>query len=369
MAPSDNNVAARLDLITERIPEQSIQGLDLIEASLKAEGRNPRCLWATSPTGKPHIGYFIPVLKFADFIEAGVDVVITLLDVYSFLDNVHYPMEQVLQRMHYYKFVIIAAAEAIGIPASKLQFVQESTYVNTPEFTRDQWRLCTIVPQQAVKDAWDRSYNPDMLSPMFCPGMQSLAEEYLDIDFQFGGADQAGIFGFSDRFLPQLGFKRRGHLMNPMLPNLQGGKMSSSHPPSTKIALLDDAETVTKKLFGANTKVEGASTNGVMASLRDILIPISNLRARIGITEGQKSFAGANSPDGTVFSVKVKSGEEHFSSYEEVEKSLIDGRVTVEEINTAIAGAFNQLLDTIRKKYEEDEEWQAATKLAYPVDA
>lgn len=369
MAPSTDNVAARLDLITQRIPEQNISGLELIEASLKAEGRNPRCFWATSPTGKPHIGYFIPILKFADFIEAGVDVVISLLDIYSFLDNVKYPMEQVLQRMHYYKFVISAAMEAIGIPASKVQFVQESTYVNTPEFTRDQWRLCTIVPQQAVKDAWDRSYNPDMLSPMFCPGMQSLAEEYLDIDFQFGGADQAGIFGFADRFMPQLGFKKRGHLMNPMLPNLQGGKMSSSHPPNTKIALTDDAETVSKKIFGANTKVATALTNGVMASLRDILIPISHLRTRIGITEGQKSFAGANAPEGTVFSIKTKSGEEHYSSYEEVEKSLHDGQITVEEINTAIAGAFNQLLATIRKKFTENEEWQAVTKEAYPVDA
>ncbi|KAF7854664.1 hypothetical protein EAF04_010233 [Stromatinia cepivora] len=369
MATSDKTVAERLDLITQRIPAENIKDLDLIEAALKAEGRKPRCLWATSPTGKPHIGYFIPILKFADFIEADVDVVASLLDAYSFLDNVHYPMEQVLQRMHYYKFVICAAIDAIGIPSSKIQFVQESTYANTREFTVDQWKLCTLVPQQFVKDSWDRSYNPDMLSPMLCPGMQSLAEEHLDIDFQFGGADQVGIFRFAETFLPQLGFKKRGHLMNPMLPNLIGGKMSSSHPPNTKIAFLDDSETVTKKISGANTKAESALTNGVMASLRDILIPISHLRARIGITEGQTSFCGANSPDGTVFSVKTKSGEEHYSSYEEVEKSLFDGRITVEELNTAIAAAFNQLLDTIRKKYAENEEWQAATKLAYPVDA
>jgi tyrosyl-tRNA synthetase len=116
--------------------------------------------------------------------------VVVLLDVYSFLDNVKYPMEQVLQRMQYYKFIVMAALEAIGIPSTKVQFIQESSYVNTPRFTVDQWRLCTVVPQQAVRDAWDRSYNPDMLSPMLCPGLQSLAEEHLDIDFQFGGADQ-----------------------------------------------------------------------------------------------------------------------------------------------------------------------------------
>ena len=99
-------------------------------------------------------------------------------------------MEQVVQRMHYYKFTVMAALEAIGVPSSKVKFVQESSYQFEKQFIIDQWRLCTLVPQQVVRDAWDRSYNPSMLSPMLCPGLQTLAEEHLDIDFQFGGADQ-----------------------------------------------------------------------------------------------------------------------------------------------------------------------------------
>jgi tyrosyl-tRNA synthetase len=101
-------------------------------------------------------------------------------------------MEQVIQRMHYYKFIVIAALESIGVPSSRVRLIQESSYANTPKFTLHQWKLSTLVPQQAVRDAWDRSYNPNMLSPMFCPGLQALAEEHLDIDFQFGGADQVG---------------------------------------------------------------------------------------------------------------------------------------------------------------------------------
>ena len=108
-------------------------------------------------------------------------------------------MEQVLQRMQYYKFIIVAALEAIGILSGRVRFVQESSYVLKPEFTVDQWKLCTLVPQQAVKDAWDRSYNPDMLSPMLCPGLQTLAEQHLGIDFQFGGADQVKPFRLKQR--------------------------------------------------------------------------------------------------------------------------------------------------------------------------
>jgi tyrosyl-tRNA synthetase len=170
--------------------------------------------------------------------------------------------------------------------------------------------------------------------------------------------------------------------MNPMLPNLLGGKMSSSHPSSTKIMFLDDPETVTQKICGANTKWENGATNGVMASLRDILIPVSQLRSRRlrdgmngidgkkhgGIAEGQQSFGRANSPDGTVFSVEVKGGYEHYSSYEEIEKSLSEGRITSGELNNAVAAAFNRLLDPVRKIYAENKEWQAVAKLAYPED-
>ena len=99
-------------------------------------------------------------------------------------------MSQVRQRMYYYKFIVIGALGSIGIPASKVSFVEESSYQFSREWIFDQWRLCTMVPQQAVKDAWDRSYNPDKLSPMFCPVIQTLAEEHLDVDFQFGGEDQ-----------------------------------------------------------------------------------------------------------------------------------------------------------------------------------
>lgn len=103
-------------------------------------------------------------------------------------------MEQVQRRMDYYKFTVKAALQTLGIPTSTITFVQESSYELNPRFVTDNWRLCTVVPQQAVRDAWDRSYNPTLLSPMLCPGLQTLAEEHLDIDFQLGGEDQVRLF-------------------------------------------------------------------------------------------------------------------------------------------------------------------------------
>ena len=80
--------------------------------------------------------------------------------------------------------------------------------------------------------------------------------------------------------------------MNPMLPNLLGGKMSSSHPPNTKIMFLDSPEEVTQKICKANANWTNGSINGVMASLRDILIPISELRwARLQNSDDHKERA------------------------------------------------------------------------------
>jgi tyrosyl-tRNA synthetase len=54
-------------------------------------------------------------------------------------------------------------------------------------------------------------------------GLQALDEEYLKCDAQFGGVDQRKIFTFSEKYLPQLGYAKRIHLMNPM------GMLTSSY--------------------------------------------------------------------------------------------------------------------------------------------
>lgn len=36
--------------------------------------RDLKLYWGTAPTGKPHIGYYVPMSKIADFLTAGVEV-------------------------------------------------------------------------------------------------------------------------------------------------------------------------------------------------------------------------------------------------------------------------------------------------------
>ena len=60
-----------------------------------------------------------------------------------------------------------------------------------------------------------------LLSGLLYPGLQALDEQYLDCDAQFGGVDQRKIFTYAEKYLPALGYAKRAHLMNPMVPGLQ----------------------------------------------------------------------------------------------------------------------------------------------------
>ena len=227
--------------------------------------------------------------------------------------------------------------------------------------------------QQDARDSMDEVARTNMLSPMLCATQQSLSEPYLDTDIQFGGEDQRGLFLHAEKFIPKLGYRKREHLMNVMVGGLDGLKMSSSKPANTKIEFLDDPKTV-------RTKVSEASGTGVLGLLRDVLIPISELRlerlqGKTGLNSAevqdaksdQRPFASDDAPTGTVFTVVANDGDEaqHYASYQEVDEAFAKQILQASSLKRAVAEAFNRLLAPIRKTYSESEEWQVVDKMAY----
>ena len=49
--------------------------------------RDLNVYWGTAPTGRPHIGYFVPMVKLADFLRAGCHVTVLFADLHAYLDN------------------------------------------------------------------------------------------------------------------------------------------------------------------------------------------------------------------------------------------------------------------------------------------
>lgn len=89
--------------------------------------------------------------------------------------------------------MIGAVLESLGVPRGKVHFVDGSSYELSREFSFDNYRLSTMVDEEDVRDTGDEYRYATKLSVLFCHGLPALAEEYLDVDFQFGGIDQVRI--------------------------------------------------------------------------------------------------------------------------------------------------------------------------------
>ncbi|PPQ73208.1 hypothetical protein CVT25_012780 [Psilocybe cyanescens] len=370
----------KYELITRRL--QEVLGADIIKGVL-AEGRQPKCYWGAYHLQAhylSHIGYFVPLTKIADFLRAGVDV----RDIHAFLDNMKAPLELVAHRTKYYEFLLRTVFQSLGIPTSTLRFVEGSSYQLTKEYNMDNYRLCASVTEHDAKKAGAevvKQVDSALLSGLLYPGLQALDEQYLGVDFQFGGVDQRKIFTFAELYLPRLGYAKRAHLMNAMVPGLAGGKMSASDP-NSKIDFLDTAETVRKKLKAAFCEEGTIEGNGVLAFVEAVLIPISQLRlerkAAVAAGNGtlleeglgdQRPFITDDAPEGTVFSIERDpkfGGTTHYASFAAIVDDFAAKTLHPGDLKKAVANGIVRLLDPIRKAFEENEEWQKIEKLAYP---
>ncbi|KAJ2111425.1 Tyrosine--tRNA ligase cytoplasmic [Coemansia sp. RSA 922] len=340
---------AKLALITRNLQEV------LGEAELKTilNERDIKLYWGTAPTGKPHVGYFVPMVKIADFLKAGCHVTILMADIHAFLDNEKAPFELVTLRTKYYEQVIRSMLSSIGVPLEKLNFVVGSSYELSPEYSMDNYRLASKVSEHDAKKAGSqvvKQVAQPLLSGLLYPGMQALDEEYLKVDAQFGGVDQRKIFTFAEKHLPMIGYKKRIHLMNPMLPGLQGDKMSASDP-NSKIDLLDTSKAVATKVgkaFCPENEVEG---NGVLSFVKFVLFPASDQRL--------------GSPEFVIQRPEKFGGNTVYNDYETLEQDFVAGNVHPGDLKSSVAAALNQLLEPIRQHFETPEMQQLILE-AYP---
>ena len=342
----------KYDLITSNIHE--VLRPDIIRAILPV--RPLEIFWGTATTGRPHAAYFVPAIKIAQFLRAGCKVKVLLADLHGFLDADKAPEATLENRAQYYERVIGTLLQAVGVNLNNVQFVRGSSYQLTPPFSRDLLRLSKRVSvHDAVKASSEivKSTGEPSMADGIYPMMQLLDEEYLGVDAEFGGIDQRKTFALAnDTMTKALGFKTRAHLMNPMVPGLSGGKMSSSDPKS-KVDLLDDPATIRKKIgkaYCAPCKVDG---NGILAFIQHVLLPYSQLQSSDGKT--------AN------ISVVLKDQTEPttFSSFAEMAIAYTADQLTPRLVKQIVAEGLIRLTTSIRHQFETDEEWQRVATEAY----
>ncbi|KAF2012224.1 tyrosine tRNA ligase [Aaosphaeria arxii CBS 175.79] len=349
MSAENLSIEQRWALIKENL--QEVLNPEIIDEVLKKD-EPLKIYWGTATTGRPHCGYFVPVLKLAQFLQAGCRVKILLADIHGFLDNLKAPIELVKFRAEYYKFVITALLKAVKVPIDRLEFVLGSSYQLTPEYTMDLFRLSSVVTEHDAKKAGAevvKQVENATLSGLIYPLMQALDEQYLGVDAQFGGVDQRKIFALAKDVLPKVGFKERAHLMNPMVPGLQGGKMSASDPDS-KIDLLDTPDAVRKKLKKAVAAPKVVDGNGILSFVEYVLLPASYLRY------GVQKFVVERRDDTPL----------EYTNIADMQKDYEADVLSPQNLKPAVTEALIALLEPIQTAFQADPTWQGIEKKAYP---
>ncbi|KAM4656995.1 tyrosine--tRNA ligase, cytoplasmic isoform 3-T3 [Amazona ochrocephala] len=303
----------KYELITRNL--QEVLGEDKLMDILKE--RELKIYWGTATTGKPHVAYFVPMSKIADFLKAGCEVIILFADLHAYLDNMKAPWDLLELRSRYYENVIKAMLESIGVPLEKLKFVRGTDYQLSKEYTLDVYRLSSMVTQHDAKKAGAevvKEVEHPLLSGLLYPSLQALDEEYLKVDAQFGGVDQRKIFTFAEK--------------------------------DSKIDLLDRKEDVKKKLKKAFCEPGNVENNGVLSFIKHVLFPLKS--------------------EFVVLREEKWGGNKTYTAYEALEKDFAEQAVHPGDLKNSVEVALNKLLDPIREKFNSPELKQL-TNAAYPT--
>jgi len=244
-------------------------------------------------------------------------------------------------RCEWYEFVIKEMLTLIGVPLDKLKFVQGTHFQLSREYTMDMYRMSALVTTEHTSKAGAevvKMTESPLMSNLLYPILQALDEQYLGVDIQFGGRDQRKIFMFARNHLPRIGYKKRSHLLNPLIPGLgQSGKMSSSEPLS-KVELDETPETIQAKLMQAYSVDGVAEDNGLLAILKYILFRYLKKHGRPFVAPRPDKWGGPQT----------------FNTYEEVEAAFVlkdgPGKLMSGDLKAGMILLLNEFLAPLREK-------------------
>ncbi|MFH0829550.1 MAG: tyrosine--tRNA ligase [Candidatus Aenigmatarchaeota archaeon] len=320
----------------EVVTEEELQAL--------AKKKMPRAYIGFAPTGRLHIGYYLPAIKIKDFIDAGFEVTFLIADLHAHLDDLKSPWKLLDARSEYYEKGIRAILKSIGADPKKVKFVRGSSFQKKEKYAEEMLRMAAMVTLSRAKRAAAevvRFGEEPKLGGFIYPVMQALDVAALKADVAFGGIDQRGNYMLARELLPELGYAKPTCVFTPLMPGLTGaGKMSASVPQS-KVDIFDPAKEVEQKIMNAFCPIE-VKDNGLLAFMKHVVF---RLRKKLDIERDAKY-----------------GGNVSFGSYEELEAAYIGGKLHPMDLKKAAVREINSLLGIVQKEFKDHE----LVKRAYP---
>lgn len=338
----------KFERVTKNLCE--VIGIESLKTKLESPDVSPSAYIGFAPTGKIHIGYFVPCMKIKDLTECGIKVVIMLADVHAMIDDRKTPKHLIVHRTSYYEKVITKILQVFGVDMRMVNFVKGSDFQLNGDYIMDVLELSNNVTISAAKKAGTevvkQNKDPKLGSALY-PVMQAVDENYVgqvalgqQIDIELGGIDQRKIFCFSKDH----DIKREPliYLMNPIVSLNKSGKMSSSDP-SGKISLEDSDEMIFEKIQKAfcvdgQSDCANGSNCGVLKLFQCVIFPHFN-------------------------SIVVKGNT--YRSFEEISGSFVKGTIRASDIKPVLSELLSNIVSEIRP-FLMSEEMLKLVQIAYP---
>ncbi len=294
----------KFELIT-RNTEELITEKELREVCEKKE---PSAYIGYAPTGMLHMGHLVPLLKTADFLNAGFKVKFLIADLHAYLDDQKTTWEKLDARSEYYKEAVSGAMEALGANPKNIEFIRGKDLELNGDYFKNVLQMSGETTFARVKRAASevvRFGNEPKLGGFIYPLMQNEDFRALNVDVCYSGVDQRGIYMLGRELMPN---KKPVCVFTPLLPALHGGKMGgkmSASEDKGKIGLHEDEKTIVKKMNQAWCEQGIVEGNGVLALAKHLLFVVNGKLT----LERPEKFGGNLT----------------FNNYEELEKAYANG--------------------------------------------
>ncbi len=298
------------------------------------ENKSPSAYIGYAPTGMLHAGHLVPLLKCADFLNAGFRVKFLIADLHAYLDDKKTPWEKLDARSEYYKEAVSAVMEALGADTKRLEFVRGSELELNGDYFKDVLHMAGDVTFARVRRAASevvRFGDEPKLGGFIYPLMQNEDFKMLGVDVAFSGIDQRGIYMLGREMME----KKPACVFTPLLPALHGGKMGgkmSASEEKGKIGLHESEEAIVKKIGSAWCEAGKAENNGVLALAKRVVFPVQGKL----LVERPGKFGG----------------DALFSSYRELEGAFLARKLHPADLKAGVGKALALLLKPVRERLE-----------------
>lgn len=331
----------KLELITRNADE--VVTLEELKKVLTKE--RPRAYIGFEPSGTVHLGWKICTNKIKDFLNAGFEFTVLLADWHAYInDKLGGDIEKIKLCGKYMEDCFAA----MGVDIGALSFAYAGDYVGDPKYWELVLRTSKATSVKRVKRAMDIMGRTDDdaekdLSKLFYPAMQVSDIFYLKLDVAYGGMDQRHAHMLARDVAKKLKFKPPVAIHTPLLTGLQAGgrmnptevKMSKSKPDSM-ISIHDKPNDVKRKLKKAYCPEKEIEGNPVIEMCKYVIFP--ELEGEVFLIERPEKWGG----------------NLEFSSYKELEKSFVEGKLHPMDLKTATGKYINKILEPIHEYFEKN---------------